>query len=264
MTDRKYVDGMHRWAHLTDLHFHGQSETSARHCQRRHLGLFAMYIQESMPGVSLRNVRLEEGHGHSVSRSEAQDSVPLTTFFHARFRQPKMVVNDRVERAPRSKRKNDEDYSSDASSTDDTDLQEDDEDDEEFQHDERKNNPAPNHHTRRVMQHDHLNESISSPASSTTTTRSYRSVSPSSSSRVHDPSKPSAMKTRTTIASMSRSNKSASSLSTSRKSLNDNDRKKSNPSTKSKEAKRPSNENNQKLKATISERNRKNLSQNKK
>ena len=78
----------------------------------------------------------------------------------------------------------------DASTTDDSDAQDDDDDDEEFQHEERKNIQSHNNHTRRSFPTDHFNESISSPASSTTTIQSYRSASPSSSSKLNDQSKP--------------------------------------------------------------------------
>jgi hypothetical protein len=185
------------------------------------------------------------------------------------YRQPKLVLTDRVEQLPRPKRKTDDDYSSDASTTDDTDIQDDDDDDdEEFQHEKRKNPQTHNNHTRRSFPNDHLNESISSPASSTTTTRSYRSASPSSSSKITDHSKLSATKKRATIGSFSRSTKSTSSLLINKKINQENDQKKSlkHQSSKSKDIKqRQSNDNNnQKTKNTNNDRNKKNDVQQKK
>jgi len=154
-------------------------------------------------------------------------------------RKPKLIVNDPVERLPRSKRKTDDDYSSDGSTSDESDGQEDDDDDddEEFQHEERKQS----HQTRRSLPNDHLNENMSSPESST---RSFRSASPSSSSKT---------RRRTGVSSsLSRSTKSTSSITTNR---NKNNQSNKNKSTKSK----PSNEINQKPKT-----NRKNPNQQKK
>ncbi|CAF3796452.1 unnamed protein product [Rotaria socialis] len=186
-------------------------------------------------------------------------------------RKPKLVLSGHVEQLPRSKRKTDDDYSSDPSTTDDTDGQDDDDDDdEEFQHEERKNihsNNNNNNHTRRSFPNDHFNESISSPASSTTTTRSYRSASPSSSSKINDPSKISTTKKRPTIGSLSRSTKSISIPITNKKPNHENDQKKiiKHQSSKSKDPKqRQSNDNNQKIKVTSNERNKKNDVQKKK